>query len=102
MNRIILDLSDDAPAPKRGDRLQYPKNTYYVLSSRPVKRRDPNAGSRFSLWVAKVDELEDATRGALLRSACRRGGSLLYQCRFYPRKKKGFEGFEALMRGEKR
>jgi hypothetical protein len=99
---ITMDLHDVLlPAPKRGDRLRSAKNTYYVLSGRLVRRRDPAAPRRYKLRTAKIDDLEDATRYALLRSAMRRGGSFLYEFQFYPRKKKSYADFESLMRGKK-
>lgn len=83
-----MDMLDGAPHPRRGDRLTTTKTLYYVLAARVVKRRDPNAVVRAALTVAKADEMEPELRHALLRSAIRRGASLLYRFKFYPRTKK--------------
>lgn len=94
---ITMDLYDDSRAPHRGDRLRSPRTVYYVLSALPVNRRDPNACRRYRLWVEKAQELKESTRRALIRSACRRGGSLLYRFTWTARKKKR-QTFEDFMR----
>lgn len=100
--KLTMDVYDNAPPPKRGDRLRSATRTYYVLHAREVKRRVETTIPRYSLFVANMEELEDATRGLLVKSAIRRGGSILYHFRFYSRKKTRALSFEQLMRGERR
>ena len=95
-----MDLSDDWPNPKRGDRLRSAKNCYYVISAIAVKRRQPHLGRRFRMKVVKLEELQDSVRQRLLKSAIRRGGSFLFEFRWYPRKKKKIS-FEDYMRGSR-
>jgi len=85
---ITMDLHGSERAPHRGDRLRSPGTLYYVLSALPVVRRDPSACRRYKLHVAKAQDLESKTRRALLWSACRRDGSMLYEFTWHPRKKK--------------
>jgi hypothetical protein len=93
-----MDMLVGEAVPKRGDRLSSPKSLYYVLSARPIRRRDPEAPARFKLWVVKADELEQATRFRLMWSAIRAdGSSKLFEFTWYPRKKKRMT-FEQLMK----
>lgn len=94
---MTMDLLNGGLGPKRGDRLRSPKTTYYVLGSRKVNRRDPSAPPRYQLWVEKLRDIEPELRGRLLRSACRRGGSFMFEFTWYPRKKKS-RTFEDYMR----
>lgn len=88
MSQITYDLSHDVRAPHRGDRLRSSLTTYYVIHSRQVQRRKPDAGRRFSLWVEKMDDIETELRQRLIGSALRRGGSLLFPLYWNPRSKK--------------
>lgn len=85
---IMMDLQGNERAPHRGDRLRSPKSLYYVLSAVPVTRRDPQACRRYKLRVARAEDLDSKMRNALIWSACRRGGSMLYEFTWFPRKKK--------------
>ena len=97
---ITMDLwPGETRAPHRGDRLGTTKTLYYVLHARKVNRRDPATCPRFALKVARADDLTDGTRNALLRSACRRNGSYLYEFKWYPRKKKAIS-FENYMKAK--
>lgn len=99
MAGMWMDLYNaDERAPRRGDRLRTTRTTYYVLAARMVKRKDPNACRRVQMNVRKMEELSESTRRALLRSAMRRGASLLYYFRWYPRHKKKIT-FEQYVRG---
>lgn len=95
---ITMDIRGPERAPHRGDRLQSPGTLYFVLSALPVVRRDTTACRRYKLRVAKAEDLDSKTRHALLWSACRRDGSMLYKFTWYPRKKKR-RTFEQLMGG---
>lgn len=97
---ITMDIYGDSRAPHRGDRLKSPKTLYYVLSALPVRRRDPNAVRQYRLRVARAQDLESPTRSALIWSACRRGGSELYEFEWKPRNKKKLT-FEQYMRGQR-
>ncbi len=94
---ITMDISGPERAPHRGDRLRSPGTLYYVLSAIAVERRDPIACRRYKLRVAKARDLDSKIRNMLLRSACRRDGSMLYEFAWHPRKKKHFT-FEDYMR----
>ena len=95
---IWMDILDDSPPPKRGDLLRSPGTTYYVLHSRRVKRKDPNAPPRYTMFTAKMQDLEPGLRARLLTSAMRRGGSYLFEFQWYPRTKKRMT-FEQYMHG---
>lgn len=86
---MYMDILDGGQPPRRGDRLRSAKTTYYVLSARMVKRRDPEAPPRCLMKVARIDDLQQSTRQALIRSAIRgHQASLLFEFRWYPRGKK--------------
>ena len=94
-----MDILDGGPLPRRGDRLRSSKTTYFVLHARQVKRRDPKACPRAMMKVAKLEELEESTRAALIRSAIRgHDASILFNFRWHPREKKR-KSFEQLMAG---
>ena len=93
---MYMDILDGGPAPRRGDRIRSARTTYYVLTSRMVKRRDPNAHPRCMMRVLRVEDCPSELSGALIRSAIRgRGASLLFHFRWYPRgkKRKSFEEY---------
>lgn len=102
MGMITMDLLDErSPVPKRGDRLQTSKSTYYVLHCRPIRQRDHHSGNRrFRIFIMNIDDLTLGTRAKLLTSAMRRGGSFLYAFKWYSRRKKKFASFEELMNNE--
>ena len=74
--------------PQRGDRITTGKTLYWVARSHRVKRKDAQAHPRISLGVITSVDIEDGLKGSLLRSAMRRDASLLFEIRWYPRKKK--------------
>lgn len=81
--KITLDMNDDI-TPRRGDVLLSPKSTYLVLRVRLIKRRVV-AAPRFSIFVAREEELDDLTIKNLLRSANRAGGRQIIHFHWYPR-----------------
>lgn len=85
---IWMDLPHGEAIPKRGDRLQTTRTTYWVLTVRQVKRRDAMARPRVVMRVLKSEDVEQELREALLRSAARRGGSMVFEFAWYPRKKR--------------
>ena len=97
MRRITYEWHGSGRGPLRGDRLRSTRSTYYVLHSRTIRRRDPEACPKFALCIENVDELPTSLRGALLRSAIRRDASILFHLRWDSRRKKTVT-FEELMR----
>lgn len=103
MSQFSLDLQPDDPAPNRGD-LLYSKavdvrgsRTYFVLRSRPVKRRDPDAVQRrYSLEIVRWWLIRPETRQLLYRHAEREGGQQVFFFERYPPKKR--LSFEQYMR----
>lgn len=94
--KCTMDIGDLVP--HRGDRMRTSKTLYYILSATPVKRRDPQAGPRYTITAVRAEELSSRVRSYLLRSAMRTPeGSRLIEFRWYPRKKKTTT-FEQLMR----
>ena len=94
---IYMDFAQGTERfPQRGDRITTGKTLYWVMRSRRVKRKDPLARPRISLGVITSPDIEERLKGRLLRSAMRRDMSLLFEIRWYPRKKKSVT-FEQLM-----
>jgi hypothetical protein len=94
---IYMDFAHGAQRfPQRGDRITTGKTLYFVARSHHVKRKDPEARPRISLGVITSTDIEDGLKGRLLRSAMRRDASLLFEIRWYPRKRKA-QTFEHLM-----
>lgn len=88
MRKIWMDIHDGL-VPRRGDVLQSPKSTYYVLHSRRIKRRVQTAVPRFQLFVLREDEFDDEVLlAALGRTAKRRGGYQLIKFTWNSRNKK--------------
>jgi len=96
--RLTMDWHNPDTAPKRGDLLEFPKSQYLVVGVKPVKRRDPNAGLRFTVLAVRLGELEQRTIDVFTRYADRNGGQIIWPCTWNPRKKKS-RTFEELMRG---
>ena len=82
--------------PQRGDRITTGKTLYWIACSHRVKRKDPAAHPRISMGVITSIDIENELKSQLLRSAMRRGASLLFEIRWYPRKKKAVT-FEQVM-----
>ena len=95
MSQFTLDLQPEDPAPKRGD-LLYSKavdvrgsRTYIVLSSRLVRRRDPDEKHRrFKLTMVRWWEIRPQFRQLLHRLAERDGGQQVFFFERYPPKKR--------------
>jgi hypothetical protein len=95
---MYMDILDQGPLPRRGDRLRSAKTTYFVIYAHVVKRRDPARCPRVTMKAIPMDELKQGTRTALIRSAIRgHGQSCLFEFRWYPRGKKA-KTFEQYMR----
>lgn len=96
---LYLDFGHgETTFPKRGDRLSSNSSFYYVLHARRVKRRDVNAPVRVQMAVMKFIDMAAGLSARLICSAIRnRGGSLLFEFTWNPRKKKSLS-FEQLMR----
>jgi hypothetical protein len=94
---IYMDFSHGTQRfPERGDRITTGKTLYWVMRSHKVKRKDPLARPRISLGVITSVDIEGGLKARLLCSAMRRDASLLFEIRWYPRKKKSVT-FEQLM-----
>ena len=94
---IYMDFAQGTERfPQRGDRITTGKTLYWVMRSRRVKRKDPLARPRISLGVITSVDIDEGLKGRMLRSAMRRDASLLFEIRWYPRKKKSVT-FEQLM-----
>jgi hypothetical protein len=90
MSRLTMDWHNPEPM-QRGDWLVFPKRRYVVLGARQIKRRDPMASPRFSVWCESEDRmLEDHPKllHILIRRASHRNGGICYHCTWNPRKKK--------------
>jgi hypothetical protein len=83
-----IDITDGGPGPRRGDWLRSSKTLYYVLHSRKIKRRDPEAQPRYELLTIKDSEIDSRLRAMLNASAARRGGRQCFDFTWYPRTKK--------------
>lgn len=84
-----MEISQDAPAPKRGDLIQTAmgtrrQRTWMILRS---VRKKKSKHRRFSIWKARWWELESEFRLKLYLSATRNGGQITWYTRPLRKKK---------------
>ena len=77
---IYMDFGRRCVLPGRGDRIRTNGETlYWVLCTHRVRRKDPAAPVRIAMGVITSEDIEEELKGRLLRSALRRGSSILFR-----------------------